>query len=121
MGCTMMGGLAAWPLLGSIIGLVVLAVVIAGGIWLGRRLLDATSQPVNDQPGQVDADSARGATPPARSTTKSSNAAWPASTPTNPEHPASRPVDRPSVVGSSGEKAVPPLLVHPASASERLA
>jgi putative membrane protein len=59
MGCTMMGGLAAWPLLGSIIGLVVLAVVIAGGIWLGRRLLDATSQPVNDQPGQVDADSAR--------------------------------------------------------------
>jgi putative membrane protein len=34
-----MMGPGGWPILGSSVWLVVLALVIAGGVWLGRRLI----------------------------------------------------------------------------------
>lgn len=58
MGCALFGG---WSMLGSILPLVVLGLVVAGGIWLGRRLglgTADTQQPPTPA-GPADGDPAR--------------------------------------------------------------
>jgi putative membrane protein len=55
MGCAM-AGMGAWSIVGSVIWLVVLALIVAAGVWLARRLFTTTSA---TSPHPADADSAR--------------------------------------------------------------